>query len=187
MGLFRATVPPSPLKEKAAETEDVSRPSRPQQFYPGPRNRRLDTLAPQDVELLPPSSSHFSSRPQSISGRSIQSNTSSAILDEVKHEVMVNYLYQQQCAHLWVGDDSSGMEGVLLRRARGQYMACPPELGSSPLAVACAALNVRVSLVSQSTAILYSHSSTHAACYVVCHDGQLSCNQDVPPMDPRCR
>jgi hypothetical protein len=65
-------------------------------------------------------------------------------LDDIKHEVMVNYLYQQQCSHLWVSDGSGEIEGVVLRKTRGQYMACPPQLGSSPFAAACAALNVQV-------------------------------------------
>lgn len=65
-------------------------------------------------------------------------------LDDIKHEVMVNYLYQQQCSHLWVSDGSGEIEGVLLRKSRGQYMACPPQLGNSPFALACAALNVQV-------------------------------------------
>lgn len=65
-------------------------------------------------------------------------------LDDIKHEVMVNYLYQQQCSHLWVSDGSGEIEGVLLRKSRGQYMACPPSLGNSPFAMACAALNVQV-------------------------------------------
>jgi hypothetical protein len=58
---------------------------------------------------------------------------------------MVNYLYQQQCSHLWVSDGSGEVEGVLLRKSRNTYMACPPQLGSSPFAAACAALNVQVS------------------------------------------
>jgi hypothetical protein len=66
------------------------------------------------------------------------------MLDEIKHEVMVNYLYQQQCSHLWVSDGSGEVEGVLLRKFRGHYMACPPQLGQSAFALACAALNVQV-------------------------------------------
>ncbi|KAK0671704.1 glycosyl transferase family group 2-domain-containing protein [Cercophora samala] len=85
-----------------------------------------------------------SSRPQSVSGRSVKSTGSSMFLDDIKHEVMVNYLYQQQCSHLWVSDGSGEIEGVLLRKSRGQYMACPPSLGNSPFAMACAALNVQV-------------------------------------------
>lgn len=57
---------------------------------------------------------------------------------------MVSYLYQQQCSNLWVSDGSGEIEGVLLRKTRGQYMACPPQLGESPFAMACAALNVQV-------------------------------------------
>jgi len=96
-----------------------------------------------DVELQPPTP-RYSSRPQSISGRSTKSTGSSMLLDDIKHEVMVNYLYQQQCSHLWVADGSGEVEGVLLRKTRGQYMACPLQLGQSPFAMACAALNVQV-------------------------------------------
>lgn len=66
-------------------------------------------------------------------------------MDEIKHEVMVNYLYQQQCSHLWVSDGSGDLEGVLLRKSRNHYMTCPPQLANSPFAIACAALNCQVS------------------------------------------
>ena len=65
-------------------------------------------------------------------------------MDEIKHEVMVNYLHQQQCSHLWVSDNSGELEGVLLRKSRNNYMACPPQLATSPFAMACAALNCQV-------------------------------------------
>ncbi|KAL2192596.1 glycosyl transferase family group 2-domain-containing protein [Corynascus similis CBS 632.67] len=104
-----------------------------------------------DSELHPPTP-RYSSRPQSISGRSARS-TGSSILDDIKHEVMVNYLYQQQCSHLWVSDGSGEIEGVLLRKTRGQYMACPPQLGSSPFAIACAALNVQCAMTVNSRVI----------------------------------
>lgn len=74
-------------------------------------------------------------------------------LDDIKHEVMVNYLYQQQCSHLWVSDGSGEIEGVLLRKSRGQYMACPPQLVHSPFAMACAALNVQVAMTVNSRVI----------------------------------
>jgi hypothetical protein len=93
-----------------------------------------------NMDLQPPQSRFGSSR-NSISGRSTQSST---FLDDIKHEVMVNYLYQQQCSHLWVSDGSGEIEGVLLRKSRNTYMACPPQLGNSPFAAACAALNVQV-------------------------------------------
>jgi hypothetical protein len=96
-----------------------------------------------NMDLQPPQSRFTSSR-NSISGRSTQSST---FLDDIKHEVMVNYLYQQQCSHLWVSDGSGEIEGVLLRKSRNTYMACPPQLGNSPFAAACAALNVQVCCV----------------------------------------
>lgn len=105
-----------------------------------------------------------SSRPMSIvSGRSLRSarsgvssfrtNGSSVFLNEIKHEVMVNYLYQQQCSRLWVADGSGEVEGVLLRKMRGQYMACPPQLLESPLAQACASLNVSCAMTVNSRVI----------------------------------
>lgn len=106
---------------------------------------------PQDfnMELQPPQSRFGSSR-NSVSNRSTQS---SAFLDDIKHEVMVNYLYQQQCSHLWVSDGSGEIEGVLLRKSRNTYMACPPQLGSSPFAAACAALNVQCAMTVNSRVI----------------------------------
>jgi len=101
---------------------------------------------PGNHELQPPSGPFGSGRPPSTSSRSLKSQASSMFLDDIKHEVMVNYLYQQQCSHLWVSDGSGEVEGVLLRKTRGQYMACPPNLGTSPFAFACAALNVQVRL-----------------------------------------
>lgn len=102
-----------------------------------------------NMELQPPQSRFGSSR-NSISNRSTQSST---FLDDIKHEVMVNYLYQQQCSHLWVSDGSGEIEGVLLRKARNTYMACPPQLGSSPFAAACAALNVQCAMTVNSRVI----------------------------------
>lgn len=72
-------------------------------------------------------------------------STQSGFLDDIKHEVMVNYLYQQQCSRLWVSDGSGECEGVLLRRSRGQYLTCPPQLLASVLALVCAELNLQVS------------------------------------------
>lgn len=100
---------------------------------------------------LPPS--NFGSSRGSISERSAPSINSSVFLDDIKHEVMVNYLYQQQCAHLWVSDGSGDVEGVLLRKSKGTYMACPPALGDSTFAMACAALNVQCAMTVNSRVI----------------------------------
>lgn len=113
----------------------------------------------------------------------IMSGSSSQIsgtVEDIKHEVMVNYLYQQQCGHMWVSSVQAyrrtstpfyspkyprtpneespcgvltGMvlsveqEGVLLRKSRGNYIACPQGLIGTPFEMACRALNVSVSPV----------------------------------------
>lgn len=99
----------------------------------------LNPLDGLDLQVPTP---QFGSSRNSISGRS---QNSSIFMDDIKHEVMVNYLYQQQCSHLWVSDGSGEVEGVLLRKSRGQYMACPPQLADSPFAIAASALNLPVS------------------------------------------
>ncbi|RAL65938.1 hypothetical protein DID88_005599 [Monilinia fructigena] len=103
------------------------------------------------MELQPPITRFTSaSSKNSISNRS---HASSNFLEDIKHEVMVNYLYQQQCSHLWVSDGSGEIEGVLLRKSRNTYMTCPPQLGSSSFAAACAALNVQCAMTVNSRVI----------------------------------
>jgi hypothetical protein len=78
--------------------------------------------------------------------RSIRS-TKSRIFDEIKHEVMVNHLYQQQCSQLWIDHNNpANAEGVLLRKSRGQYLACPPQLLNSAFASACSQLNLQAAM-----------------------------------------
>lgn len=88
--------------------------------------------------------------PRNMSSRAsiAPSTRSSYYVDEIKHEVMVNYLHQQQCSHMWVDDMRSGeREGVLLRKSRNNYLACPPDLVHSHLAMAIGQLNCQVSIV----------------------------------------
>ncbi|KAH6689519.1 glycosyl transferase family group 2-domain-containing protein [Plectosphaerella plurivora] len=139
-----AHAPPAPASP--SRTRKTKKPSNASEKPPSGRE------SSNDMELQPPTP-RFNSRPQSISGRSTRSVGSSMMLDDIKHEVMVNYLYQQQCSHLWVSDGSGEVEGVLLRKTRGQYMACPPQLGSSPFAQAAAALNVQCAMTVNSRVI----------------------------------
>lgn len=109
------------------------------------------------------------------------STNSSTYVDEIKHEVMVNYLYQQQCSHLWVNDSSGEFEGVLLRKSRNSYMACPPQLATSTFGMACAALNVQVS-----SPPIRLHQSVKLT-ITGRHDGELSSHQSLPRMVSRRR
>ncbi|KAI1766719.1 glycosyl transferase family group 2-domain-containing protein [Hypoxylon sp. FL1150] len=106
-----------------------------------------------DAPDLPPPMPYFGSSRNSISERSARSVTSSVFVDDIKHEVMANYLYQQQCAHLWVSDGSGDVEGVLLRKTRGNYLACPASLADSMLATSLTALNVQCAMTVNSRVI----------------------------------
>jgi predicted nucleotide-binding protein (sugar kinase/HSP70/actin superfamily) len=68
----------------------------------------------------------------------------SSMVDDIKHEVMVNYLFQQQCSSLWIGNGNGTLEGVILRKRKQNYISCPQQLIESPFGLACTALNVQV-------------------------------------------
>ncbi|OAP55210.1 hypothetical protein AYL99_10910 [Fonsecaea erecta] len=87
----------------------------------------------------------------SIGGRSTRSVRSA--LEDIKHEVMVNHLYQQQCSRLWVSDGSGEIEGVVLRKSRGVYLSCPAALRDSHFGEVCAELNVQVAMTVNSRVI----------------------------------
>lgn len=63
-------------------------------------------------------------------------------MEVIRHEVIANYLFQQQCAVMWIGDGSGEAEGVLIRKSRASYLACPPELIQSSFAQGVIALNL---------------------------------------------
>lgn len=88
------------------------------------------------------------SRAKSLPGRAGNVKARATFLEDIKHEVMVNYLYQQQCSRLWVSDGNGVLEGVVVRKSAEKYMSCPPELATSPFAQSMAALGVQVSSLS---------------------------------------
>ena len=91
----------------------------------------------------------MSSRPQSSGTQSFNQARASRrqTLDGVKHQVMVNYLYQQQDNNGWRSNDESLSQGILLRLSKDNYLTHPPELAQSALADALRNLNVQVSSV----------------------------------------
>lgn len=68
-------------------------------------------------------------------------------VDDIKHQVMLNRLYQQQRSQLWIQDLSGRTEGVMIRKDRSNYMFSPPSLATSAFAHAMKMLNVQVSLI----------------------------------------
>ncbi len=67
------------------------------------------------------------------------------LVDEIKHQVVINHLYQHQCSSLWIRDVSQDVEGVMIRKRRNEYLFKPPGLAESSFAQAMSMLNVKVS------------------------------------------
>ncbi len=130
-------------KEKPATAHVV--PNHPQPAPPSENEKgHVPDINRNDMELQPPVLTFDSSRNSTHSERSRQSVSGSGFLDDIRHQVMVTHIYQQQCSACWVGDETGEIEGVVLRKTKRQYLTCPASLIDSPFAAACAALNVQV-------------------------------------------
>ncbi|KXT15161.1 hypothetical protein AC579_7930 [Pseudocercospora musae] len=77
----------------------------------------------------------------------------SGFIEEIRHEVLVNHLFQQLCMARWIGDGAGEREGVLARKSKGHYLACPANLVESALADGCIALNVPYAMTVNSRVI----------------------------------
>ena len=66
----------------------------------------------------------------------------STMMDDIRYEIMINSLFQQQCAKMWIGDGSGETEGIMLRKSKSSYLACPPDLMSSAFGAGIMYLNV---------------------------------------------
>lgn len=87
------------------------------------------------------------SRPASLYPVGDFRNSQAEDINEIKCDVMVNWLYQQQMERLWT---AGGMdEGVVLKKNRGAYTCCPGDIAEEPYGFfrAIETLNVRVSLI----------------------------------------
>lgn len=67
------------------------------------------------------------------------------LVDEIKHQVVVNHLFQHQCSSLWIRDINEDQEGVMIRKRKNQYIFKPAGLANSSFAQAMTMLNVQVS------------------------------------------
>ena len=143
----------------------------------GPFEEKVPHRFTDSMEMSQTATPRFGSSRASIA----PSTRSSTYVDEIKHEVMVNYLHQQQCSHLWVSDNSGELEGVLLRKSRNNYLACPPQLAMSPFAAACAALNCQVSRRPKRT------SNFCADDFIGSDDGKFQSHQSLPRLVTRRR
>lgn len=108
-----------------------------------PASPRSQTSSP---GALQSSSGSTSATPSRSASPVLRRTTKTRYLEDIRHEVMVNYLFQQQCSLLWLDHDNpSESEGIIMRKAKGTYLTCPPNLVDSALANACFELNLQVS------------------------------------------
>lgn len=114
-----------------------------------PSGRATDRPAARRQQML---------RAKSLPGRPGAIKARATFLEDIKHEVMVNYLYQRQCSLLWVSDGTGVLEGVVVRKTADKYMSCPPELAHSTFAQSMAALGVQVSSPSSLEKVRSDHS-----------------------------
>lgn len=76
-------------------------------------------------------------------------NATAEELLDIKSEVMVNWLYQQQMEMLWTAGNAD--EGIMLKKARGEYACCPSDIVDerNGFFEAIEALNVRVCMLTR--------------------------------------
>ena len=112
--------------------------------------RKARNSAIPDTEKFPGSLPGTLARPESDrnSSRTPSSRATqeSRLIDDIKHQVIANHIYQAQCGALWIRDATQQDEGVMVRKQRHHYMFKPPGLADSPFAEAMNLLNVQVSI-----------------------------------------
>nr|POF01164.1 hypothetical protein CFP56_21112 [Quercus suber] len=86
----------------------------------------------------------WGSRPASLYPVGEFRNSQAEDLNEIKCDVMVNWLYQQQMERLWTAGGHD--EGVVLKKSRSAYTCCPADIVEEPYGFhkAIETLNVRV-------------------------------------------
>lgn len=78
----------------------------------------------------------------------------------IQHEMIVEYLYQQQRSRCWISDIDSLEEGAFMRDSWNSYITAPVLLSASVLAEALVDLNAEVS-ISEATLVVSSVSDPH--------------------------
>lgn len=108
------------------------------------------TARPQELDILsgysaPSTPRYPGSRPGSVHPDGDFRNNTPQDVDEIKNAIAINWVYQVQNENMWSGN--TGAEGVVLRKAPKQFIACPDELTSERggLFDAASELNAKVS------------------------------------------
>lgn len=100
------------------------------------------SISDEKPPTAPYTSESSTDSPASLATSSKYGSRRTSYMEELRHEIIANYLFQQQCAIMWIGDGSGETEGVLVRKSRANYLACPPDLILSSFAQSVVALNL---------------------------------------------
>ena len=76
---------------------------------------------------------------------------SKSTISALRHEVMVNSLHQKQATRLWFGHEEE--EGVMLRRAKGDFVSAPAHVLDTAFGRATAEMNLPVAMTVNSRSI----------------------------------
>ncbi|TKX20742.1 hypothetical protein C1H76_7128 [Elsinoe australis] len=104
--------------------------------------------------------SPWASRPVSMYPAGDFRNNDKDELRDIKCDVMVNWLYQQQMEMLWTAGAAD--EGVVLKKTRGMYTCCPADIMEEPFGFykAIEMLNVRSAMTVNTRVIkLFLHNN----------------------------
>lgn len=130
-------------------------------------------------------SSPWASRPGSMFGNDNRMSQADELRD-LKCDMMVNWLYQQQMELLWTAGGHD--EGIVLKKSRGQYTCCPSDIDQEPAGFykAIQTLNVRCAMTVNTRVIkLFLHGNDRP--YVPLRDGlRLQVLPDISHL-PRCQ
>jgi membrane glycosyltransferase len=143
----------------------------------------------QQIHPPPPSqatSSEPSSASRPVSIYPVGELANSPDLNDIKCDVMVNWLYQQQMERLWTAGGSD--EGVVLKKSRSAYACCPEDIIDNPdgFVNSIRALNVRVA-ITVNTRVIKLFLNRNNNPYVPLKNGlRLQVLPDVS-FPPRCQ
>lgn len=76
----------------------------------------------------------------------------------IQHEMIVEYLYQQQRSRCWISDTDFVEEGAFMRDSWNSYITAPVLLSASVLAEALVDLNAEVCTYGRTWASSFSHT-----------------------------
>ena len=169
----------------------------------GPGEKKQENLIPPENEKQQPTSesiplqqiptppsqgtsseSSSASRPVSLYPAAEFANTRD--LNDIKCDVMVNWLYQQQMERLWTAGGTD--EGVVLKKSRGAYTCCPEDIidNADGFVNSIRALNVRVA-ITVNTRVIKLFLNRNSNQYVPLKNGlRLQVLPDVSFL-PRCQ